>query len=108
MKTAPDKVVTWVLKQKKYGPTQFWCRFSHHNVLMHRKRRGADFDVKKHFRSLAAALIGVSGSFFRGGQQLHPAKIQSLPARGGHVFCRAALPSFYTKLSCQWAEMKDK
>ena len=25
-------------------------------------------------------LIGVSGSFFRGGQQLHPAKIQSLPA----------------------------
>merc|ERR1711952_122683 len=57
--------------------------------------------------------IGVSGSFFRGGQQLHPAKIQSLPAKisscqGGHVFCQAAVPSFSTKLSCQWAEMKDK
>ena len=58
--------------------------------------------------------IGVFGSFFRGGQHLHPAKIQSLPAKisscqgGIHLFCQAAVPSFSTKLSCQWAEMKDK
>ena len=50
--------------------------------------------------------IGVSGSFFRGGQQLHPAKIQSLPAKisscqGGHVFCHATVPSCPAKLSCQ-------
>ena len=50
--------------------------------------------------------IGVSGSFFRGGQQLHPAKIQSRPAeisscQGGHVFGQAAVPNFSAKLSCQ-------
>ena len=46
--------------------------------------------------------IGVSGSFFRGGQQLHPAKIQSLLAeiyscQGGSF----VLPSCSTKLFCQ-------
>ena len=46
------------------------------------------------------------GHFLGGGQQLHPAKIQSLPAeisscQGGHVFCQAAVPSFSVKLSCQ-------
>ena len=33
--------------------------------------------------------IGVSGSLFR----------------GGHVFCQAAVPSFSTKLSCQWVNI---
>ena len=39
--------------------------------------------------------IGVSGSFFRGGQQLHPAKIQSFPAKisscQGGAMCSAKL-----------------
>ena len=57
--------------------------------------------------------IGVSGSFFRGGQQLHPAKIQSRPAeisscQGGHLFCQAAVPSFSAKLSCQTVLLMDK
>ena len=57
--------------------------------------------------------IGVSGSFLRGGQQLHTAKIQSLPAKisscqGGYVFCQAAVPSFYAKLSCQTVLLMDK
>ena len=51
---------------------------------------------------LSVSIIGVSGSFFRGGQQLHPAKIQSLPAeisscQGGPF----VLPSCSTKLFCQ-------
>merc|ERR1712067_35020 len=57
--------------------------------------------------------IGVSESLFRGGQHLHPAKIQSLPAKisscqGGHVFCQAAEPSFSAKLSCQTVLLMDK
>ena len=47
--------------------------------------------IRHHYHPLLAESIGVSGSFLRGGQQLHPAKIQSLPAeicscQGGHVF----------------------
>ena len=34
-------------------------------------------------------VIGVSGSYFRGGQQLHSAQIQSLPAK---IFYQAVLP----------------
>ena len=49
----------------------------------------------------SGSAIGVSGSFLRGCQQLHLAKIQSLPARGGHAFCQAVVPSFSAKLSCQ-------
>merc|ERR1711884_517695 len=57
--------------------------------------------------------IGVSESFLRGGQQLHPAKIRSHPAKisscqGGHVFCQAAVPSFSVKLSCQTLLLLDK
>ena len=65
---------------------------------------------QKFFKLLGQSLliinnIGVSGSFLRGGQQLHPAKIQSLPAeiyscQWGHVFCQATVPSFSAKLSC--------
>merc|ERR1712079_253625 len=47
------------------------------------------------------------------GQQLHPAKIQSLPAeisscQWGHVFCQAAVPSFSAMLSCQTVLLMDK
>ena len=49
----------------------------------------------------SGSAIGVSASFLRGCQQLHLAKIQSLPARGGHAFCQAVVPSFSAKLSCQ-------
>merc|ERR1739837_23531 len=64
------------------------CAFS-----LHRERH--------HLSKLSPLLfIGVSGSFFRGGQQLHPAKIQSLPAeispcQGGPY----VLPSFPLPIS---------
>ena len=45
------------------------------------------------------------GHFLGGGQQLHPAKIQSLPAKisschGDHEFCQTAVPSYSAKLFC--------
>ena len=52
-------------------------------------------------------IIGVSGSFFKGGQQLHPAKIQSYPAKisscqeGPCVLPSCCIPSFSSKVSCQ-------
>jgi len=68
-------------------------------------RRRAARQAAGNGQALQMGCIGVSGSFFRGGQQLHPAKIQSLPAeiyscQWGHVFCQAAVPSFSAKLSC--------
>ena len=69
--------------------------------LGHRQRK----DHKGLTVWLALSIIGVSGSFLRGGQQLHPAKIQSLPAKisscqWGHVFCQAAVPTCPAKLFC--------
>ena len=49
-----------------------------------------------------AVNIGVSGSFFRGGQQLHPAKIQSLPTKISS--CQVGpcvIPSYSAKLFCK-------
>ena len=67
----------------------------------------------KECRCSSRFTIGVSGSFLRGGQQLHPAKIQSLPdkisfCQGGHVFCQTAVPSYSAMLFCQTVLLMDK